>query len=543
MKITFKITHDDFPDLQKDLREYEKHCVTYLLHNDKQIYIGETSHLRSRFKSHSENEKKQNLKRTSIITSDFFNKSAIYDIETKLINYMFAEEKYDVLNIKAHQSPHHYYLKESFGEVFGEIWETLRKNKIVDKTLNQLENTPYFKYSPFKELSEEQLEIVQAIISSTTEETLEKGFAYDGSRVPKRVFNKGNRRILINGGPGTGKTLLIIKVIHDLTKLHLVDTSKVAICIPQSNLLSTIKAMVKKANIKVKVIRPVDLSKLPDGELDFLIVDETHRLKKHFNKQAKDLKHLQGGKITELDLALKKAKHVVLMYDSKQTVRPADINHADVQKLKGFVSLNLKQQFRVKNGFNYLGFIESCLQITNTPPVAKDLGEYDFKVVNSIQELRQKILEKEKKHELCRLASGYYKEWISKTDPTKFDFEDEGLKLKWNTTIVKWAHTRTAINEVGCIHTLQGEDLNYAGVIIGDEIYLDPKDGMIKVKKENYYDRNGTPVNGTDDLDEELTKHIKNIYYVLLTRGILGTYLYIKDPVLMDYFERILKSN
>jgi DUF2075 family protein/DNA replication protein DnaC len=540
-KITFNIVSDSFPNLQKNLREYEQHCVTYLIHNDQAIYIGETSHLRNRIKNHSEGKRKHDLKQTKIIISDFFNKSAIYDIESKLINYIFAENKFDVLNIKANQTPHNYYLKEKFNnEMFKEMWAKLKDHKIVSKSLEEIENTHLFKYSPFKQLSMDQTNIVDDVTKALIVETPLKDFAYDGSRVRVHKFNTTPQKIMIKGGPGTGKTLIIMKLIYELNRKYLVDTSKVAICIPQSNLLSTFKAMVRQAKLKIKVIRPVDLSRLKDGELDLLIVDETHRLKKHFSKQAKDLKHLLGGKITELDLAAKKSKHLVLMYDQKQTVRPADIKLDEVQRLKGFVTYYLKQQFRVKDGFDYLKFIEQLLQIEQGKPDAKDLGRYEFKIVDTIQELRKKILEKNKEYELCRMASGYYKEWISKSKPSLYDFEDEGVKLRWNTTILKWAHTPNAINEIGCIHTLQGEDLNYAGIIIGDDIYLDPEDNIIKVNKQNYYDKNGTPLNGSDEDNILLTKYIKNIYYVLLTRGMLGTYLFIKDKNLKKHFQKVL---
>lgn len=540
-KITFKIVSDTFPNLTNTIKEYEQHCVTYIIHNDQQIYIGETSHFRNRVRDHSEGKRKFNLKQTKIIISEFFNKSAIYDIESKLINYIFAENKFDVINIKANQAPHNYYLKEKFNnEMFKEIWTKLKDQKIVSKSLEEIENTHLFKYSPFKQISVDQLQIVDEAIDGLIVETNEKAFAYDGSRVRVHSFKPTPQKIMIKGGPGTGKTLLIMKMIHELNRRYLVDTSKVAICVPQSNLLSTIKAMVRQSKLKVKVIKPVELSRLSDQQLDLLIVDESHRLKKHFNKQSKDLKHLHGGKITELDLALNKSKHLVLMYDPKQTVRPADVNPVDFVNLKGFRNFHLKQQFRVKEGFDYLKFIEQVLQIEPGMPNAKDLGNYEFKVVNSIHDLRNKILVKNKKYELCRLASGYYKEWISKKEKNFYDFEDEGIKLRWNTTILKWAHTDNAINEVGCIHTLQGEDLNYAGIIIGDDIYLDPKDQKIKIRKENYFDKYGKPIKGTDDENVILTKHIKNIYYVLLTRGMLGTYVFIKDKNLKEYFDNIL---
>lgn len=540
-KITFNIVSDSFPNLQKNLREYEQHCVTYLIHNEKSIYIGETSHLRNRIKDHSEGKRKHDLKQTKIIISDFFNKSAIYDIESKLINYIFAEEKFDVLNIKANQTPHNYYLKEKFNnEMFKEIWAKLKDHKIVSKSLEEIENTHLFKYSPFKQLSIDQTSIVDEVTKGLIVETPNVDFAYDGSRARVHQFNSIPQKVIIQGGPGTGKTLIIMKIVHELNRRYLVDTAKVAICIPQGSLRKTITAMIKQAKIKVKVIKPVDLSKMDDQQLDLLIVDEAHRLKKYYKKGANVLNHLKKGKFTEAELAVNKSKHLIFMYDSKQTVRPNDVNADEIKSLKGYATFQLKQQFRVKHGFDYLRFIEQLLQMEAGKPNAKDLGMYEFKIVDSLQELHKKILVKNKKYELCRLASGYYKKWISQKNKSLYDFGDEGAKLRWNTTIHKWAHSKNAINEVGCIHTLQGEDLNFAGIIIGDDIYLDPADNIIKVKRSNYFDAVGTPVKGTDQDDILLTNYIKNIYYVLLTRGMLGTYVFIKDKNLKQYFQKVL---
>ena len=539
--LSFEIISDEFPLLRENIKEYEKHCVTYLIHNENQIYVGETSNLRSRFKDHAKSKNAFKLVKSKIIFSDFFSKSAVYDIESRLINYIYADRKYELINIKKEQSSHYYYLKDQINDqLFKNIWKALLERKLVSKTLTELENNYLFKYSPFKEFSENQISVINEAIKIISQESNKEDIGFDGSIISLRELNKQGSKILITGGPGTGKTLLIVKLIHDLTRKYAIPSDKIAICIPQSNLLKTFQKMFREVKIKAKIIKPIDLSKVVDGYYDLLIVDEGHRLKQHFSKQTKDLKHLKDGTITELDYAIKKSKNLILMYDSKQTVRPADINEINPNKLIGFSKLELTEQFRVKKGFNYLQFLEKLLQISPGKPDANHLGEYEFKIVDDIKELHQIIKAKDKEHGLARMASGYYKKWISKNDPKLNDFEDEGLKLPWNKTIVGWVQTPNAINEVGCIHTLQGEDLNFAGVIIGDEIYLDPIDYKIKIRKENYFDKNGTPVIGTDSADDKLSQYIKNIYYVLLSRGMSGTYIYVKDKNLKNYIKSFL---
>jgi DUF2075 family protein len=543
LDITFEIVEDGFPLLERNIKEYEQHCVTYLIHNDKQLYVGETSHLRNRFKDHTKGKGQYKLAKTKIILSDFFNKSAVYDLESRLINYFYADNHFDLINIKKDQASHNYYLKKEINDqLFKKVWEKLRSKGLAKNDLFELENNPLFKYSPFKEFSSNQLEILDQIINITTVETNIEDIGFDGSTILKREFNPNGSKVLVTGGPGTGKTLLIVKIVHDLIKRYGVESKRVAVCIPQSNLLNTFKKMFRDAKLKVQIIKPIDLSKVSKNHYDFLIVDEAHRLKKHFSKQSKDLKHLANGK-TELDYALAAAKNLVLMHDEKQTVRPADITPQDIKSLKGFHKLpELKEQFRVLKGAKYLTFLAKLLQIEPGTPDSTDLGEYHFKVVNDIKELYTHIKRHEEDVGLSRLASGYFKEWISKKNPKLNDFEDEGLKLPWNRTAIGWVRSETSLHEVGCIHTLQGEDLNYAGVIIGDEIYFDTKDQKIKINPEHYYDRNGTPVKGTDPNDLALTQYIKNIYYVLLSRGMLGTYAYIKDKNLREYIKKSLQS-
>lgn len=546
MNFSFQILDDEFPILINNIKEYEKHCVTYLIHNNEQIYIGETSNLKRRIEDHSKNQEKQkkNLIKTKIIISDYFNKSAIYDIETKLINYIYADNIFEVINTKLKQNSHEYYLKQEINEfMFRDIWTELLKRKLVQKSLKDLENSDLFKLSPFKEFSDKQLSIIDKVVKEITQECSngQEIISFDGSPIKKVKIKDSEESIIISGGPGTGKTLIIVKIIHVLLKRYLLDDAKIAICVPQSSLQSTIKKMLKAAKLKVKVIRPIDLSKNLEEKFDLIIVDEAHRLKQHFNKQSKDIKHLENGKYTELDFAHKKSKHLILMYDKKQTIRPADLNESHFEFVK-YKQYQLVEQFRVKKSTNYLRFIESLLQIGDDVTNIKDLGDYDFQIYDSLQKMHDDIKEKDKQYGHCRMGSGYFVPWISKKKNNIFDFEKEGLKAKWNTKIEAWVQDPKSVNEVGCIHTLQGQDLNYAGIIIGDDLYLDPIDGKIKIRKENYYDNNGTPINGTDHDNRELSKYIKNIYYVLLTRGMLGTYVYIKDENLRLKLNEILSN-
>jgi DUF2075 family protein len=152
-----------------------------------------------------------------------------------------------------------------------------------------------------------------------------------------------------------------------------------------------------------------------------------------------------------------------------------------------------------------------------------------------------KVKKRNKEVKLSRVVAGYSWKWRSKKKPNLKDIVIENCELKWNSPVKNWIHSTNAINEVGCIHTTQGYDLNYAGVIFGKEISYDPKKNEIIIIKENYCDINGkSGILNPNDLKD----YILNIYATLLQRGIRGTYVYVCDPALKAYFSKhIVKAD
>jgi DUF2075 family protein len=132
------------------------------------------------------------------------------------------------------------------------------------------------------------------------------------------------------------------------------------------------------------------------------------------------------------------------------------------------------------------------------------------------------------------VVAGYAWDWKTKDGKSDYDIEIDGLKMIWNSTNSDWVNSKNAINEVGCIHTVQGYDLNYTGVIIGPEISYDPKEHKILIHKDKYLDFNGRR---SIRNDEELKFYILNIYKTLLTRAIYGTYVYVADENLRNYLK------
>jgi DUF2075 family protein len=216
-----------------------------------------------------------------------------------------------------------------------------------------------------------------------------------------------------------------------------------------------------------------------------------------------------------------------------------------VEKAKQTKSwFHLASQMRVMGGSDYLAFVKDLFSETGHP--AKDFSGYDLRFFDSFKDMRSEILRLDAEHGLSRLLAGFAWEYKTKKNPQLFDIELEGIKLRWNQTVTDWVSSPTSPQEVGSIHTIQGYDLNYAGVIIGNDIGYDPVLKKMFLRRDNYFDKKGkenNPVLGIEYSDDDVLHFVLNIYKVLLTRGIKGTFVYVCDPDLREFlrvkFDRI----
>ena len=174
----------------------------------------------------------------------------------------------------------------------------------------------------------------------------------------------------------------------------------------------------------------------------------------------------------------------------------------------------------------------------------QSFGSYDLRFFDDAAVMREEILKQDREHGLSRLVAGYAWPWSSKTDPETHDIELDGMKLFWNRTATDWINSETSLEEVGSIHTVQGYDLNYAGVIIGPDIGFNPATSTMVFYRESYHDKKGKENNprlGITYSDEDLLEYVVNIYRVLLTRGIRGTYVYACDEELRNHLRKSLE--
>jgi DUF2075 family protein len=162
---------------------------------------------------------------------------------------------------------------------------------------------------------------------------------------------------------------------------------------------------------------------------------------------------------------------------------------------------------------------------------------------DDVSEMRTEIVRRDREVGLSRLVAGYAWEWKTKGNKPGYDIELGELRMRWNSTQTDWIASPGSLDEVGSIHTVQGYDLNYAGVIIGPDLRFDTTTGRIVVDRASYFDKKGKEANkalGRIYSDDDLLWYIQNVYAVLLTRGIRGTYVYVHDPALRELLRQFL---
>lgn len=547
---TFNFNQDEIKEI-KNYKYGEKWPVVYFIHNDKEAYIGETTDASIRTGQHLKNSDRKKLNTIHIISDDDFNKSAIMDIESSLIRFASADGKYTLQNLNSGLQNHEYYQRSIYQEKVFEIWNKLQNKSLVNHDLNEIENSDLFKFSPYKSLTTDQYLAIDFLLDDLS-----------------KNFSIGNT-FIINGSAGTGKTVLaiyLIKLIKSFEKHQYIlddeqevgyiskiqdilkqkEKIEIGLVIPQTSLRKTLKKVFKNIDglNGGMVIGPSDVVK---KNYDILIVDEAHRLKRRlgimgfgaFDKTTERL-GLDKNDGTELDWILKSSTHQILFYDSEQSIRPSDVQKVRFDNLHendNFHYYQLESQLRCKGGSDYVDYIKHIF--SNNPPEEKQIfNNYEFFIVEDINQFDNLIKEKEIEFQLSRLVAGYAWEWLSKYDSTAFDIEIDSKKYIWNTTNEDWVNSPNAINEVGCIHTTQGYDLNYAGVIIGDDLKYDPRTQKLFIVRENYYDSKGK----VSIDDNQLFEYILNIYQTLCLRAIKGTYLYVVDKNLREYLKRYVKT-
>lgn len=543
--------------------------VVYTINNAQEIYVGETTNLAIRMKQHLDSGKREQLKHVNVVLNSTFNKSACLDLEAHLIRYFFADEKYKVLNGNSGIVDSDYFSRDEYRVSFDAIFEQLVADGTLSRSIPELINSDLFKYSPFKSLNAGQAIAVQDILEKLVE-ALARGVSAP---------------FTVQGSPGTGKTIVaiyLLKLITDIQRGEVAELSdsdpvfadlfqgvnrsalmklkNFALVIPQQSLRASIKKVFKKTpglNAKT-VISPYELASNP-GKYDLVVVDEAHRLQRRANQSSPALnKKFRDSNVrlygsddktkTQLDWVYTKSRHQILLVDPDQAVKPADLSRENLDELieaskKSFNHFYLENQMRVEGGNRYIEYVRDLM--AGKAAAAPDFGQYDFRHFTSLGEMREEVLALNEKHGLARVVAGYAWPWLSKGNKPTPDIRIENLELFWNRTPTDWINSKDSHLDVGSIHTVQGYDLNYAGVIIGGDISYDPTTKKMVFHRENYFDVKGkenNPTLGLNFNDEDVLEYVTNIYRVLLTRGIKGTFIYAVDENLRNYLAERLRT-
>lgn len=353
--------------------------------------------------------------------------------------------------------------------------------------------------------------------------------------------------VIIKGGPGTGKSVISVNLLGQLLK----DELNIVFVAPNSSFRDV---MVKRLAQEHPMVRVKNLFKGSGGfvdtdqnTFDVLVVDEAHRLKKQGA-------YMYQGE-NQVEDIIRAGKTAIFFIDDDQAIRPEDVGSVnEIKRLSAkyrteLYEIELTAQFRCSGAEGYINWLNDVLQIKQTANFdGWDKGDYEFKIFDDPNKLREAIKEKHDSGLSARVLAGYAWQWTSANEGNangeaedvvipKFDFS-----MPWNSRKVgtTWAVDQSGIHQVGCIHTSQGLEFDYVGVIIGYDLTFNPETLTYNTDYDFYKDTMGK--RGLRQNPIELNRLVRNIYKILMTRGMKGCYVYFIDKETEKYFRSRIGS-
>ena len=361
----------------------------------------------------------------------------------------------------------------------------------------------------------------------------------------KKSSRESKNVLIVNGGPGTGKSVIAVNLLVALTKLGLLAQYVTKNSAPRSVYQSKLTGTLKKTEIANFFVGSGSFINISEAnKFDALIIDEAHRL----NAKSGMFQNLGENQIKEIISA---SNFSVFFLDEDQRVTLSDIgSEQEIEKWARFHNaqihkLELTSQFRCGGSDGYLAWLDNVLEIRDTANNTLDKLDYDFQIFDDPNKLKDAIFEKNKESNKARLVAGYCWSWASKKDPKAMDITlpEHNFAMQWNlgSDGMLWIMQPESVNQIGCIHTCQGLEVDYIGVIVGpDLIYRDGKiitDASKRSKQDKsifgYKKKLKENQIGTEKLLDSL---IKNTYRTLMSRGMKGCYLYFTDKETEAYF-------
>lgn len=404
------------------------------------------------------------------------------------------------------------------------------------------------KLRPSKQLAD----ALSSMLSGNQEFVLldDQKIVYETALDLARKAASGKKQVLIvEGGPGTGKSVVAVNLLVQLTKEGLVTQYISKNAAPREVYTAKLCNSFKKNYINNLF---VGSGKFIDTEADLfdsLIVDEAHRL----NMKSGLYGNLGENQILEI---IRASKFSIFFVDDRQRVHIKDIgSKKEIEKIAyacGAVvhTAKLNSQFRCNGSDGYLNWLDNALQIKDTANIHLQQEDYDFRIVESPNELFETIKEKNKMNNRARVVAGYCWDWNSKKDANAYDIDipEFGFKKKWNLSSDKnlWIIGSDSVNEIGCIHTCQGLELDYVGVIVGRDIRYENNKIITDITQRSTNDQSvkgfkSLLKSNREQAIQDIDEIIKNTYRTLMTRGMKGCYVYFCDLALAEYFKTLLE--
>lgn len=371
---------------------------------------------------------------------------------------------------------------------------------------------------------------------------------YESAVYLAKKAQEGKKQVLIvEGGPGTGKSVLAINLLVSLTAEGIASQYVTKNAAPRSVYSVKLSGNFKKSYINNLFVGSGTFIETAPNTMGALIVDEAHRL----NMKSGMFSNLGENQIKEI---IKTARFSVFFVDDCQRIHMKDVGSVRyikqcAEEMGADVHLeHLSSQFRCNGSDGYLSWLDNALQIRETANIRLTEEDYDFRIYDSPTEMFEEIKRKNQSNNKSRVVAGYCWDWNSKQNHTAYDIiiPQFGFRKQWNfNSNEPWLIGEKSIDQIGCIHTCQGLELDYVGVIVGPDLSYknnrvvtdgfkrSPNDQSLKGFKAMVAKRPTEALQAADAI-------IKNTYRTLMTRGMKGCYVYFCDQALADHFRELM---
>ena len=357
------------------------------------------------------------------------------------------------------------------------------------------------------------------------------------------------RTIIVEGGPGTGKTVVAINLLAELTKRNQFVQYVSKNAAPRTVYGYKLKGTMKKSSVDNLFKGSGCYTEAPMNSVGTILADEAHRL----NEKSGMFQNMGENQIKEIIHA---SRCSVFFIDESQRVTTSDIGSiAEIEKWaerenSEVIKMELVSQFRCNGSDGYLAWIDDVLQIRDTANYDLEGIDYDIRICDSPKEMEHIVIEKNRIRNRARILAGYCWNWPKDTrnDVNYHDIKIGDYGISWNLDGGDaFAINPDSVHEAGCIHTSQGLEFDYVGVIIGDDMRYENGEIITDYSKRAKTDQSMKGTKGLAKDDPEKASQladeiIKNTYRTLMTRGMKGCYVYCTDSELAAYLKERLKS-